>query len=97
MDESSESAPDWVIDLNAPSPDAMSAAERARLAELAVVSEEIGAHFRALKPLTRRAQELVDEALAAGLSVETIANHTTLRPGGLQAYKDGEGPLFPQF
>jgi len=96
MDEPSESTPDWVIDLS-DLQDALAPADRARLAELAAVAEEIGAHFKALKPLTRRAQELVDEALAAGLSVEMIADHTTLRPGGLQAYKDGERPLFPGF
>ena len=87
--------PDWVIDLGAPP--ALSPDDRARLDAIAAVTDEIGAHFRALKPLTRRAQELVDEALAAGLSVETIANHSTIRPQGLQAYVDGEGPLFPPF
>ena len=29
------------------------------------------------------------------LSVETVANHTTLRPGPLQAYRDGEQPFMP--
>ena len=95
MDDERE--PDWVIDLSAPPQDSLTPDDRARLDAIAAVAEEIGSHFKALKPLTRRAQQLVDEALAAGLSVETIANHSTIRPGGLQAYVDGERPLFPPF
>ena len=93
MDDEHE--PDWIIDLG--SPPALTPDDRARLDAIAAVTDEIGAHFTALKPLTRRAQELVDEGLAAGLSVEAIANHSTIRPRGLQAYVDGKQPLFPLF
>ena len=95
-DSAGDRPPDWFIVFGDDLPPApLSEADRARLARLSELSEELSAQLSVLRKLARRLQPLVDEALDAGLSVETVANHTTLRPGPLQAYRDGEQPFMP--
>ena len=86
--------PDWVIDLDHP-PVPLPPEVVSHLAEIERLSAELAVQDRAISRIGRALTQKVDAAFAAGIPVVTIADHSQIRPGPLEAYRAGTHPLFP--
>ena len=86
--------PDWVIDLDHP-PVALPPEVVSHLAEIERLSAELAVQDRVIRRIGSALTQKVDAAFAAGIPVGTIADHSHIRPGPLEAYRGGTHPLFP--
>lgn len=86
--------PDWVIDLDHP-PVALPPEVVSHLAEIERLSAELAVQDRVIRRIGSALTQKVDAAFAAGIPVGTIADHSHIRPGPLEAYRAGTHPLFP--
>lgn len=94
--EQPDRVPDWEFNLDNSGKDPVDPATSLRLSAIRSAARTIAAQQRAMQALARDLEKGIRDALDAGLTVETIADHADLRYSALKAYAEGTQPLFPK-